>query len=430
MESSFIVCQECNTRLKVPSTLAAGKKVKCPKCGHLETVAGQVATDAVSAVPSERPVASTKTCPYCGEQIQASAVKCRHCGEFLDESSASSPSRGAKAEPATDELTPAEYLVATVAAPIGLVIGILWSVRKLVKAKQMIKVSALSCLIITVGAVIYWQYFVRDQNALAGLPVAPSGPIPPENADPDMSNPYGEPDFGGGMVIPRTITPPSMADVASQPPHIQRATRATVCVLAEQGLGTGVVIQRTDNRALVITNRHVVDPLFAVSDGRAQLTTTPTPTVKFVTNDDHEGKVVWLAPDGIDLALIDVECPAGVETVAWDTDPTVQVGDRVFAIGNPAGLGWSTTFGTVSAFRDHPYGARKVAVVQTDARIGPGNSGGGLYTETGELIGINTFVVGSSRQSAGETGLGFAIRKSLLRELKPEMLKQVIGNAP
>ena len=220
------------------------------------------------------------------------------------------------------------------------------------------------------------------------------------------------------------IAAPSKTDLENQPPAIQIAMRSSVVILTGQSLGSGVVVQRKGaTSCLVLTNRHVVDNVFADSYGQKQLSASQIPNakVKFVTGDDRTGKVVWLAGE-VDLAIVKVDCPKGVEVVDWQESPNVVVGDEVFAIGSPSGLGWTYTKGTISAFREQDYGPKKVPVVQTDTRIGPGNSGGGLFSKKGVLIGINTYVVSSARD-AGETGLGFAIRKTLLSDLKPEMLK-------
>lgn len=428
MDAKFIVCTSCKTRLKVAATVVPGKKVKCPKCSQLITVPAPAAADPgyevvrEGHVPAPQPpttlAPAVKACPYCGEQVMASAVKCRHCGEFFDGEQPSAAARARTATSSKNELNPAEYIVALLFAPIGLFIGLAWKLKRISKANEMLKLSALSSVILLVAVLLVYFYAFKKDGT---LPVAQTGPGYAGGYRPPDYYPEEQPDTSS--TLPPVISTPDIKVLESQSAEIQRAMRATVCILSGPGLGTGVVVQRQGDKVLVLTNRHVVDPFFAVSHGLVQSTSKPTPKVKFVTNEDRDGKIVWEAPDQIDLAFLEVSCPDGVEVVPWNMTTEIQIGDRVFAVGNPMGLGWTTTFGQVSAFRDHDFGNRKVPVVQTDTRIGPGNSGGGLYNQKGELIGINTFVVSSSRSSAGETGLGFAIRKNVLMELKPDVMQ-------
>jgi serine protease Do len=184
-----------------------------------------------------------------------------------------------------------------------------------------------------------------------------------------------------------------------------------------QSVGSGVVLQKDGEMVLALTNRHVVDGAYAATHGGQETSLRELPPAKliFVTGDDRPGRVVWLAASGVDLALIEAQCPPGTEAASWSAEREVVIGESVFAIGNPAGLGWSFSSGVVSALRDHKYSAAAVPVVQTDTKIGPGNSGGGLYNQRGELVGINTFIV----NPAVSQGLGFAIRLSALAKLKP-----------
>ena len=439
MDTQFIVCGSCNTRLKIPATVAPGKKVKCPKCSQVVTVPAAAASDPGYEVDQDVPAPAPlqpvtmapakRSCPYCGSQVIANAIKCRHCGEFLDEATAPAVAKTRAAVSTGDQLNPAEYIVATVFAPIGLFVGLFWKIKKLSKASDMLKVSGLCSVIFSVAGLLVYQYFFKKD---IGLPTATTGVAvdPPIDYPPSVEEPPDHRPFPPSVI---DLKPPSKEDLEKQPPHIQRAMRATVAIMSGPGLGTGVVIRREGSTALILTNQHVADPMYAATHGQVQSNNQQFPlNVRFVTNVDKIGKVVWKAQDGVDLALVEVnDAPEGVEAVSWQSTPELKYGDQVFAVGNPQGLGWTSTFGKVSAFREHDYPSRKVAVIQTDTRIGPGNSGGGLYTENGELVGINTFVAASSRADAGETGLGFAIRTSVLMDLKPDVLKSsIVGTNP
>jgi serine protease Do len=87
----------------------------------------------------------------------------------------------------------------------------------------------------------------------------------------------------------------------------------------------------------------------------------------------------------------------------------------VFAVGNPLGLGWTHTTGTVSQFRVLDHGTHKLRVIQTQTAVNPGNSGGGLYAADGTLIGIVTL----KQDERTGAGLNFAISVDELQGLLP-----------
>jgi serine protease Do len=156
-------------------------------------------------------------------------------------------------------------------------------------------------------------------------------------------------------------------------------------------LGSGFII---DPSGIIVTNRHVIegatDILVTLQDNtllRAQLVAQA---------------------DQLDVALIKVTPDSPLPTVRFGDSDTVRVADRVLAIGNPLGLGGSVTRGIVSALnrdiRDTPFDD----YIQTDAAINHGNSGGPLFNERGEVIGMNTAIF-SPEATSGSIGLGFAI---------------------
>jgi S1-C subfamily serine protease len=120
-----------------------------------------------------------------------------------------------------------------------------------------------------------------------------------------------------------------------------------------------------------------------------------------------------------DLAVIQIKAPELVPAVLGDSR-SLQVGQKVYAIGNPFGLAGTMTRGIVSSIRPvrEPNGATIDEAIQTDAAINPGNSGGPLMNWHGEVIGINTMILSNSGQNAG---IGFAIpintAKAVLNDL-------------
>ena len=95
----------------------------------------------------------------------------------------------------------------------------------------------------------------------------------------------------------------------------------------------------------------------------------------------------------------------GARAASWKPKTELVIGSEVFTIGNPQHLDWTHTRGSISQLRLQRRGERQVHVIQTDAALNPGNSGGGLYDKSGTLIGINTW----TNDKRFSEGLGFAI---------------------
>ena len=228
---------------------------------------------------------------------------------------------------------------------------------------------------------------------------------------------------GGGALEDFEPDPSALIEL---PEHIGRSMKSNVLIqvraekwngLFGQGLGSGVILRITDREALIVTNRHVIDSAFA--DGKRGVDVVPRPDellVKMVGQQSLAGEVVWIAPHGIDLALITAPVVAPDPMAAhWEKEPKMQIGHRVFAIGNPHGLGWTHTSGEISQMRKQDYGPMVMRIIQTTAAINPGNSGGGLYDDVGRLIGINTW----TKDKRVAEGLNFAVVFQPLLTLAP-----------
>lgn len=174
--------------------------------------------------------------------------------------------------------------------------------------------------------------------------------------------------------------------------------------------GSGIII---DKSGLVLTNRHVVAYKKAIKmilhDGRIF-------TAKIVAEDA-----------GIDLALLQLELPDGKQAsfspIKMGTTSNLKIGDEVFAIGNPFGIGISVSSGIISALPTNNEFASIGNLIQTDAAINPGSSGGALIDAKGQLIGMNTGKFGDTF-----VGIGFAIPIDILelfisRSLKGEKVR-------
>ncbi len=166
--------------------------------------------------------------------------------------------------------------------------------------------------------------------------------------------------------------------------------------------GSGVVIDA--ERGYVVTNHHVIESASEI----------------IVTLKDRrklEAELVGSDP-GTDIALLKV-APEGLTALELGDSDALEVGDFVVAIGNPFGLGQTVTSGIVSALgrtglNVHGY----EDFIQTDAAINPGNSGGALINLKGELIGINSVIIGPS---GGNVGIGFAVPSNMTRSIVEQL---------
>ncbi|MCR4601098.1 MAG: trypsin-like peptidase domain-containing protein [Clostridia bacterium] len=169
------------------------------------------------------------------------------------------------------------------------------------------------------------------------------------------------------------------------------------------GIGTGVIV---DEDGYILTNAHVVE---GSTDSYA--TGNPQVTVDLYDGTTYEGEVVW-SDTGIDLAVIKIDA-TGLQAAALGDSDKVEIGDYAIAIGNPLGMNLerSVTQGIISGLNRTIIAANgsqrntMQGMIQTDAAINGGNSGGPLINSEGEVIGINT----AGASSSGADGLGFAI---------------------
>jgi S1-C subfamily serine protease len=173
-------------------------------------------------------------------------------------------------------------------------------------------------------------------------------------------------------------------------------------LVPQEGQGSGFVIDKDGH---ILTNYHVI------ADARQV-------KVTMHNRKSYNATVVGTDP-AHDLAVIQIKAPDLVPAVMGDSR-NLQVGQKVYAIGNPFGLSGTMTRGIVSSIRPvrEPNGAMIDEAIQTDAAINPGNSGGPLMNWHGEVIGINTMILSNANQSAG---IGFAIpintAKAVLNDL-------------
>ena len=162
-----------------------------------------------------------------------------------------------------------------------------------------------------------------------------------------------------------------------------------------QGAGSGFVVS---SDGLIVTNAHVVD-------GATQV------AVKIGTDGEQLPAEIVGVDASQDLALLDVDAD-DLPTLSLGDSDGVEVGDAVYAIGNPFGLDHTFTTGVVSALDrtlQAPDGSAIEGGIQTDAAINPGNSGGPLLDGSGDVIGVNAQIATGGNPQGGNVGIGFAI---------------------
>jgi Do/DeqQ family serine protease len=168
--------------------------------------------------------------------------------------------------------------------------------------------------------------------------------------------------------------------------------------------GSGVIVDARNG--YIITNAHVIKDAREIQ-------------VTLKDNRRLAAKLVGSDP-GTDIALLKVESSNLVDAKFGDSD-AMQVGDFVIAIGNPFGIGQTATSGIVSALGRSGLSVEGYEYfIQTDASINPGNSGGALVNLKGELIGINSAIIGPS---GGNVGIGFAVPAVMARAVMEQLLR-------
>ncbi len=167
----------------------------------------------------------------------------------------------------------------------------------------------------------------------------------------------------------------------------------------QNSLGSGVIVSAD---GLVVTNNHVI-----------QGNVDAIVTVALADNREFEAKVI-LKDERTDLAVLRIIGGSGdFPYLSFGDSDALEVGDLVLAIGNPFGVGQTTTSGIVSALARTRLGITDYQFfIQTDAAINPGNSGGALIDLDGNLVGINTAIYS---RTGGYQGIGFAIPSNMVR---------------
>ena len=177
----------------------------------------------------------------------------------------------------------------------------------------------------------------------------------------------------------------------------------------QRALGSGFVIDKAGH---IVTNYHVVRGATSIE-------------VSFSNNERFKATVVGVDPS-TDIAVLKVDVKSrALRSLPLGNSDDVRVGDQVIAIGNPFGLDRSVTAGIVSAVQrriEAPNQLSIAHVIQTDASLNHGNSGGPLLNAQGQVIGVNAQIE-TGGQSQGNVGIGFAIPINTVRDVVAELIK-------
>ncbi|MGC4029848.1 MAG: trypsin-like peptidase domain-containing protein [Steroidobacteraceae bacterium] len=287
--------------------------------------------------------------------------------------------------------------------------------------------SVLAGLVIAAAIALIWPEAVRRGTARADAPAAASAPEPPPS---EQVAPATEPAADADTAVAGTAA--ASTPLLSFAPAVKASAPAVVSVYTQRtvtervpgigldelfggplrpryrervqrGLGSGVIVDRDGH---IVTNHHVIAGSDQVS-------------VQLADGRTASAQVVGRDPD-TDLAVLKISLPR-LPVMALGRSDRVEVGDIVLAIGNPLGLSQTVTHGIVSATGRAQLGVATFEnFIQTDAAINVGNSGGALVNLRGELVGINTAVLG---KNLGAEGIGVAIPVDLVHGVMRELLQ-------
>lgn len=269
------------------------------------------------------------------------------------------------------------------------------SVRRSRQSLSIWQVSAICSLVSAVVAVLLFSLLTGQLNQ--------------ENAQ--GVNPVQDVTLSSGDPFDRLIQAAAMVRPAVVSIINHKEDNEELNILDESALGSGVIYKKEGNKAFIITNNHVIEN---------------SSNLEVVTVDGETRKAKLVGADKVtDIAVLSIDAK-GIDTVAKFGDSSkLRLGETVIAIGNPLGLGDTLTSGIisyterlvpVSLNQDGVYDWEQ-EVIQTDAAINEGNSGGALVDLNGNVIGINTMKISDT----GVEGLGFAIPTNHVIETANEL---------
>lgn len=186
------------------------------------------------------------------------------------------------------------------------------------------------------------------------------------------------------------------------------------------GAGSGIIVGKNDTELLIVTNNHVVENTTSLT---VEFNDGTSVDSAYVKGTDSSNDIAVVA---IELSELSEDTMSAIKIAVLGDSDKLSVGDNVIAIGNALGYGQSVTSGVVSALnREISLESGTITVIQTDASINGGNSGGALVNRQGEVIGINVAKASSSSSSSATVeGMGYAIPISEVIDIINELMNK------
>jgi S1-C subfamily serine protease len=312
----------------------------------------------------------------------------------------------------------------------------------------MIRKAIIAASLLTAGMTIGWLFKFSTEGWMAyGSPqrelnLAPLGfpqagqalPAPPQAAPfagPQILGPQGQPNAGqvnpgqafpgqpmAGQVFPDGFVPMTSEEAVNVSVY-EMANRSVVnistrslrpesffTVAAVEGNGSGSVF---DKQGHILTNYHVIEGAKSID-------------VNLFTGESFQAELVGQDPDN-DIAVLQINAPESLLfPLPWGDSNNLRVGQHIIAIGNPFGLERTMSTGIISSLNRQIDSKTKRpirSIIQIDAALNQGNSGGPLLSSRGEMIGMNTAI---ATRSGDNAGIGFAIPVNTIRRVVPQLL--------
>ena len=183
---------------------------------------------------------------------------------------------------------------------------------------------------------------------------------------------------------------------------VEDVLQSVVSIGTDKGMGSGAII---DDEGYIVTNFHVVQGANIIR-------------VLTYSSEVYNAQLIGYEPN-IDIAVLKID-GNNLKILKFDDSDDTKVGERVIALGSPAGLSFTVTEGIVSAVHREGPNNQKI-YVQSDVPINPGNSGGPLVNTKGKIVGINNYKIG------GFEGLGFAIESNTASEIFEDIIDNYLS---